>query len=106
MRTIFFLKEGSVWRGMFYVNKNNPPYCRHYLVNPKWKMNRGRARLMHLNKKNYSKKSLFWAYIALLANYHRDPFDRMLIAQAMVERFTLITRDKNIMKYKISIIKA
>ena len=44
--------------------------------------------------------------ISSLANYHRDPFDRMLIAQAMVERFTLITRDENIMKYKISIIKA
>ena len=44
--------------------------------------------------------------ISSLANYHRDPFDRMLIAQAMVERFTLITRDENIVKYKVSIIKA
>ena len=44
--------------------------------------------------------------ISSLPNYHRDPFDRMLISQAMVERFTLITRDKNIMKYKVSIIKA
>ncbi|MGD9159446.1 MAG: type II toxin-antitoxin system VapC family toxin [Desulfobacteraceae bacterium] len=44
--------------------------------------------------------------ITSIGNYHRDPFDRMLIAQAMVERFTLITRDKNIMKYKVPIIKA
>ena len=44
--------------------------------------------------------------ISLLADYHRDPFDRMLIAQAMVERFTIITRDNNIMKYKVPIIKA
>jgi PIN domain nuclease of toxin-antitoxin system len=44
--------------------------------------------------------------IISLAKYHRDPFDRMLIAQAIVERFTLITRDKNIMKYEISYIEA
>jgi PIN domain nuclease of toxin-antitoxin system len=44
--------------------------------------------------------------IISLAKYHRDPFDRMLIAQAIVGRFTLITRDKNIMKYEISYIEA
>lgn len=44
--------------------------------------------------------------ILSLAKYHRDPFDRMLIAQAMVERFTLITRDKNIMNYDIPYIEA
>lgn len=44
--------------------------------------------------------------IISLSNYHRDPFDRMLIAQAIVERFTLITRDKNIMKYKVPCIEA
>ena len=31
---------------------------------------------------------------------HRDPFDRMLIAQAMVNDLTLITVDKNITRYK------
>ena len=44
--------------------------------------------------------------ITSIGNYHRDPFDRMLIAQAMVERFTLISREKNIMKYKVPIVKA
>lgn len=44
--------------------------------------------------------------IISLADYHRDLFDRMLIAQTMVERFTLITRDENIMKYKVPVIKA
>lgn len=37
---------------------------------------------------------------------HRDPFDRMLIAQAKVERLTIVTRDTNIKQYKIPIIKA
>lgn len=41
-----------------------------------------------------------------LPNHHRDPFDRMLIAQAKIERFTIITRDIHIMKYKVPVIKA
>ena len=32
---------------------------------------------------------------------HRDPFDRMLIAQAQVERLTLMTRDARIPKYDV-----
>lgn len=41
-----------------------------------------------------------------LPAYHRDPFDRMLIAQAKVEGLTLITRDAHFKKYQISIIEA
>lgn len=41
-----------------------------------------------------------------LPAYHRDPFDRMLIAQATVERLTLVTRDDIIGKYEIPVIKA
>jgi len=37
---------------------------------------------------------------------HRDPFDRMLIAQAKVEGFAIVTRDTIIAKYNIPIIKA
>ena len=41
-----------------------------------------------------------------LPAYHRDPFDRMLVAQAKVEGFTLVTRDIRLKEYKIPIIKA
>ncbi len=41
-----------------------------------------------------------------LPAYHHDPFGRMLVAQAKVEGFTLITRDTQLKKYKIPIIKA
>jgi len=34
-----------------------------------------------------------------LPNLHRDPFDRMLIAQARVEGVPLLTRDKAIIAY-------
>jgi PIN domain nuclease of toxin-antitoxin system len=33
--------------------------------------------------------------------YHKDPFDRMLIAQAMAEECTLITDDSKIKKYTV-----
>jgi len=35
---------------------------------------------------------------------HRDPFDRMLIAQAMAEDLSFITADSNILKYNIEVI--
>jgi len=44
--------------------------------------------------------------ISDLPDYHRDPFDRMLIAQAKVENLTLVTRDLHLKKYKVSLIHA
>ena len=32
---------------------------------------------------------------------HRDPFDRVIIATAKIEKMTIITADKNIQKYDI-----
>jgi PIN domain nuclease of toxin-antitoxin system len=43
-----------------------------------------------------------WNHIQLyksLPLIHRDPFDRMLIAQAMEENLTIVTCDDNIRKY-------
>jgi PIN domain nuclease of toxin-antitoxin system len=36
---------------------------------------------------------------ALLAWHHRDPFDRMLIAQARVEGLRLLTADGTLVRY-------
>jgi PIN domain nuclease of toxin-antitoxin system len=33
---------------------------------------------------------------------HRDPFDRMLIAQAVCEDLTLVTRDPEVQKYQVA----
>ncbi|MGH3488618.1 MAG: type II toxin-antitoxin system VapC family toxin [Actinopolymorphaceae bacterium] len=38
---------------------------------------------------------------AALPRVHRDPFDRMLIAQARCERLTLVTRDPTIQTYDV-----
>jgi PIN domain nuclease of toxin-antitoxin system len=37
--------------------------------------------------------------------HHRDPFDRMLVAQAKVEGFTLVTHDVRLKKYKVSMME-
>lgn len=44
--------------------------------------------------------------VASLPHHHRDPFDRMLIAQAQVEGLTLVTSDREIRRYPISIVPA
>lgn len=38
-------------------------------------------------------------YHRLKGTYHKDPFDRMLICQALFNDFTLITADSHIEKY-------
>jgi PIN domain nuclease of toxin-antitoxin system len=35
---------------------------------------------------------------------HRDPFDRMLIAQAQVEDFVIVTADRRFKKYGVAVI--
>lgn len=43
--------------------------------------------------------------IGSLEDHHKDPFDRMLIAQAIVEKMTLISYDTNVHKYNVSVLK-
>ena len=35
---------------------------------------------------------------------HRDPFDRMLVAQAQCEDLTLVTRDEHCQKYDVAVL--
>jgi PIN domain nuclease of toxin-antitoxin system len=44
--------------------------------------------------------------VLALSGHHRDPFDRMLIAQALHEKFRLVTRDEDIQKYPVPLIVA
>ena len=37
--------------------------------------------------------------LVALPQWHRDPFDRMLIAQARAERLALLTRDRAFLAY-------
>jgi PIN domain nuclease of toxin-antitoxin system len=42
--------------------------------------------------------------LGALPHLHRDPFDRMLIAQAMVEGAPLITQDRTLARYGMPVL--
>ena len=42
--------------------------------------------------------------VAQLPPYHRDPFDRMLVAQALIERMPLLTADKRFSAYGVEVL--
>lgn len=44
--------------------------------------------------------------LAALAEWHRDPFDRMLIAQALAEDHTLVSRDGAFAQYGVKVVWA
>ena len=44
--------------------------------------------------------------VADLPMHHRDPFDRLLIAQSQIERLPLVTADPNISRYDVDVIPA
>ncbi len=41
--------------------------------------------------------------VARLPSHHRDPFDRLLIAQAMIEHLVLLTGDRQLESYDVRI---
>jgi PIN domain nuclease of toxin-antitoxin system len=41
---------------------------------------------------------------ARLPRHHDDPFDRMLVAQATLERLTLVTHDQRIRPYDVAVL--
>jgi PIN domain nuclease of toxin-antitoxin system len=40
-----------------------------------------------------------------LPPHHRDPFDRMLVAQAALEELTLVTADRQVQRYDVPLLK-
>ncbi|MEV1292535.1 type II toxin-antitoxin system VapC family toxin [Pseudonocardia sp. NPDC049635] len=46
------------------------------------------------------------AEVGVLPLHHRDPFDRMLVAQARVERLTLVTADLRLTAYDVDLLTA
>ena len=44
--------------------------------------------------------------VGRLPAIHSDPFDRMLVAQALCERLTIVTRDGSIPRYPVSTLEA
>lgn len=44
--------------------------------------------------------------VTRLAHHHRDPFDRMLIAQARLERLPILTADRRFDRYEVETLRA
>jgi PIN domain nuclease of toxin-antitoxin system len=44
------------------------------------------------------------AALERLPHHHRDPFDRMLVAQASVERMRLVSGDADIARYGVDVV--
>jgi len=43
-------------------------------------------------------------HVHALPQHHRDPFDRMLVAQCQLEEIPIITSDPQIAKYKVEVV--
>ena len=46
------------------------------------------------------------ARVAQLPKHHRDPFDRLLVAQSLAEQMLLLTQDQPLAKYGTSVLVA
>lgn len=44
--------------------------------------------------------------ISSMPHHHRDPFDRMLIAQAQVDGLTIVSSDRKLREYPVSLLPA
>jgi len=44
--------------------------------------------------------------LAGLPLHHRDPFDRMLVAQALADGLTVVTRDASFQRYDVAVLPA
>ena len=63
--------------------------------------------IKQLSENNFSTLSItifHSIYTSKLPEIHKDPFDRMIIAQSKVENMSLISKDKNIKKYKVPVV--
>ncbi len=44
--------------------------------------------------------------VASLPHHHRDPFDRLLVAQAQVENLPILTADRQLASYDVELLEA
>jgi PIN domain nuclease of toxin-antitoxin system len=43
-------------------------------------------------------------HVHALPDHHRDPFDRMLVAQSQIEKMPILTGDPQIARYAVTVI--
>ena len=60
------------------------------------------ARAWQLRRRPIGREELYRT--TELADIHRDPFDRLLVAQALVEGFRIVTPDPAIRQYPVTVV--
>lgn len=87
-----FVSAASIWEIAIKFRlgrKDSPPFD-------------GEDAIRHLTNVGYDFLNISVAHAAAVGNLnstHADPFDRLLIAQAITEPLSLVTRDRNIATY-------
>jgi len=61
------------------------------------------TRMTQLGARSLEIKASHALQVAVLPLHHRDPFDRMLIAQTQVEELTLVSADSIFDRYEVSV---
>jgi len=96
-----FLSVASVWeitikytRGKLLLPETPEIYCNQRLDNPDMAITVLPIERAHALR------------AGTLPFHHRDPFDRMLIAQAQLENFTLLTVDRQLKAYDVDLLWA
>lgn len=49
-------------------------------------------------------KMIHALHVHALPDYHRDPFDRLLVAQSQIEKMPILTGDPQIARYAVTVI--
>lgn len=71
------------------------------------KLSIGADAVIEATEGDFERLPISWRHasaVAELPHHHRDPFDRMLVAQAKFEDLTLITRDQMFDSYDVNVI--
>jgi PIN domain nuclease of toxin-antitoxin system len=62
-----------------------------------------------LERESFRRLPVTWEHalkVGALPDLHRDPFDRLLLAQALAENLTLVTSDDTLLRYNVPILRA
>jgi len=116
---IWFLKDGSALSKAAYDIITEPSNPLYISIASVWEL----AIKISIGKMNFTGKipkfvelveennitiipieTYYLPILNILPSIHRDPFDRMLIATAMVENMTLISADKDIARYNVPLV--
>jgi PIN domain nuclease of toxin-antitoxin system len=92
-----FISAASYWEICLKISIGKLSLDRHWEKTIEREMGRNGIQWLNLEKQHF-------IAVINLPWIHRDPFDRILVAQAVCERMSIMTSDDNIRRYNIKTI--